>query len=160
MKYFIKENDINSNRRDILLICFSQKNLKSVAWIYHVICYFRTVTESLEAVVLLSIMRFMKERQSSYLTLSWRRPLSYRNQTIDLRSNKRCSLDPYLSHANFHFYTPWKHQKISGCLTFSGDLKIENSPEMDQLLPTKLNIALYSFVKIDKKHFVPNPCQP
>ena len=31
----------------------------------------------------------------------------------------------------FHFYTPWKRQKISGFLTFSGGTEIENWLEMD-----------------------------
>ena len=31
----------------------------------------------------------------------------------------------------FHFYTPWKRQKISGFLTFSGGTEIENWFEMD-----------------------------
>ena len=26
----------------------------------------------------------------------------------------------------FHFYTPWKHQKICGFLVFSGGIKVEN----------------------------------
>ena len=30
----------------------------------------------------------------------------------------------------FYFYTPWKHQKTSGYLTFSGDIEVENWLEM------------------------------
>ena len=36
-----------------------------------------------------------------------------------------------LFQANVPFYTPWKRQKISGFLTFSGGTEIENWLEMD-----------------------------
>ena len=43
----------------------------------------------------------------------------------------------------FHIYTPWKHQKTTGFLAFSGGSEIE---QQDGFVNTKLNITCISNV--------------
>ena len=42
----------------------------------------------------------------------------------DYTDHKECGFN--MVKPMFHFYTPWKHHKISGFLTFLGGIELEN----------------------------------